>query len=113
MAARDDRRLVKLVRDDVEKFCGGDMAVRYEPMSHAEFVAEARKKLVEEVAEYLLNPCIEELGDVEDIVELLRRHDLGASRTALTVARMTKRKRKGGFDGRLGMYLHVAEEHRT
>lgn len=112
MAVRDDRRLVKLVRDDVEKFCGGDMVVRYEQMSEGEFIEALRSKIVEEAVEYALNPCIEELADVLEAVEALRTHDLGATREALAEMAERKRRNKGSFDGRLGMYLHVAEEHR-
>lgn len=112
MAVRDDRRLVKLVRDDVEKFCGGDMVVRYEPMSEAEFVAELRKKLVEEAAEYLLDPSPEELADVLEVVETLAAFGHDGGMEEVRRAQLRKRGHKGSFLDRLGMYLFVAKEHR-
>lgn len=109
----DDRRLVKLVRDDVEKFCGGDTVVRYERMSDAEFVEALRKKLIEEATEYLLDPSVGELADVAEVVEALMRHDQGIEPSVLREEMKRKRDHKGGFDEKLGMYLHVAPEHRT
>jgi predicted house-cleaning noncanonical NTP pyrophosphatase (MazG superfamily) len=109
--SRDDRRLVKLVRDDVEKFCGGDMMVRYEPMTEAEFVEELRKKLIEEAAEYLVDPCPEELADVLEVVQMLAVMEFG-SLDVVNRAALRKRAHKGSFLDRLGMYLHVAPEHR-
>lgn len=108
---RADVRLVKLVRDDVEKFCGGDLAVRYEPMTDAEFVGELRKKLIEEAAEYLLDPSAEELADVLEVVHNLAIMEFG-SLMAVNRAGAKKRGYKGAFLDRLGMYLHVAPEHR-
>ncbi len=111
MSARDDRRLVKLVRDDVEKFCGGDMAVRYEPIPHPDFIRELRKKLAEEVVEYLLDPSAEELGDVWEAVVALANYSHHGIAAVQRVAR-EKVEYKGSFAGGLGMYLYVAEEHR-
>lgn len=111
MSARDDRRLVKLVRDDVEKFCGGDMRVRYEQMSDAEFIEELRKKLIEEAVEYVLSPSVEELGDVLEVVQTLAIMEFG-DLAVLHRASARKRAYKGAFLDRLGMYLHVAPEHR-
>lgn len=115
------RRLVKLVRDGVEKFLDGDSAVKYEPIKDdAQFVESLRKKLAGEAAEYLLNPSIEELADVQEVVEALATHDpalgdgrpLGGCGGKLALKRAQKRKRaeRGGFDGRVGMYLHVGEQ---
>lgn len=112
MGVKEGRRLVKLVRDKVERFCGGDMAVRYELMSKEEHRAQLRKKLIEEAAEYLVNPCVEELADVVEVVDALARYDLGITITQLGIVVIDKRRDKGGFDGGLGMYLHIAEEHR-
>lgn len=111
MEARSDRRLVKLVRDDVERFCGGDMAVRYESIPHEEFVHELRKKLAEEVAEYLLDPSAEELGDVWEVVVALANYSHSGI-AALQRGAQAKADYKGSFGAGLGMYLHVAEEHR-
>lgn len=112
MGVRDDRRLVKLVRDDVERFCGGDTVVRYEQMSRAELVGELRKKLIEEAAEYLIDPSDEELADVLEVVETLAvfGHDEGMG--GIRRAQLRKRAHKGAFLDGLGMYLHVAPEHR-
>lgn len=108
----EELRLVKLVRGDVEKFCGGDMVVRYAPMPHPAFVMELRKKLAEEVAEYLLNPCVEELGDVLTVVEALATHDLRIDERKLKMIAAQKSLAKGSFIRGLGMYLHNAPEHR-
>jgi predicted house-cleaning noncanonical NTP pyrophosphatase (MazG superfamily) len=108
---RNDRRLVKLVRDDVERFCGGDTMVRYERMSDDEYVKALRAKLIEEAVEYALDPTEEELGDVWEVLNALANVE---HRGIAAVGRAAIRKsaHKGSFDGHVGMYLHVAEEHR-
>lgn len=112
MNGRDDRRLVKLVRDDVERFCGGNMVVTYEPMGRKEHSLELRKKLVEEALEYVLEPSMDELADVLEALIALARRDLAASLADVMNAAIRKRKHKGGFDRGLGMYLHIAPGHR-
>lgn len=106
-------RLVKLVRDDVEKFCG-NLEIRYEDIQevegHAAFVGALHKKLGEEVTEYLLDQTVDELADILEAVEFIASHVHGGM-AELHRAQLAKRAKKGSFLDGLGMYLNVAPEY--
>lgn len=109
--AAQRRRLVKLVRSNVAKYLGGDVQVKYEHIPEEHYVGELRKKLIEEAVEYALDPCVEELVDVCEVIESLRRYDLAVTPESFDVAVKAKRTERGGFDAAMGMYLNVAGEH--
>lgn len=106
------RRLVKLVRDGVEKFLGGEVQVKYEPIGdRVAYVNELRKKLVEEAVEYAMDPSVEEAADVFETLRTLARVDLAVGMSHIEDAAWRKRQERGGFDQGIGMYLNVAGEH--
>jgi len=87
---------VKLVRDRI-----GDMlepgTTHYETIKHEEHLKLLRGKLIEEAAEYLVDPSLEELADVLEVIEALCTIDLGCSRQQLEETMLEKRRQRGGF----------------
>lgn len=80
---------------------------------NADHVSRLRQKLLEEVGEYLIDPCVEELADVLQVVQDLSRVDLDATFKDVEDARAAKFKRKGGFgDGRVMVARELSEEER-
>lgn len=100
-------RLVKLVRDDVGKFLPARTSgVFYAPIDDQRLaIHELRKKLLEEGAEYLLAPSVDELADVLEVWSALSTQDLGVSLAELHDAAWRKRQEKGGFDKLMGMWV--------
>jgi predicted house-cleaning noncanonical NTP pyrophosphatase (MazG superfamily) len=107
--------LIKLVRDKVEKdFIHDTHEVSFGPVEvgheHAELL---RKKLMEEVAEYLIDPCVGELADIAQVVIDLARVDLATPYSTVETVRAEKYNRRGGFRGGTGMYaIEVPESAR-
>lgn len=62
-------RLVKLVRDTIPEKVGDQKVVYTTIPTRNEFVGALRQKLLEEVAEYLANPCASELGVISALVD--------------------------------------------
>lgn len=104
----DDDYLVKLVRDDIEKVVSGTQ-ITFRPIEdHAEMVDALRRKLGEEVVEYLLSPGLSELADIHESVVALSAYDLGHGRMGLlrVLNEAThKREERGGFEKGMGMYV--------
>lgn len=90
---------VKVVRDRaVRPGANARLAtVSRERPSPADIVL-LRRKLVEEALEYLMDPCIDELADVAEVVEALMQHDLRMHPKRLGDAMSLKRSQKGGFE---------------
>jgi predicted house-cleaning noncanonical NTP pyrophosphatase (MazG superfamily) len=98
---------VKLVRDNIGADLGGPGTLTYEPINdHAEHVRLLRKKLIEEALEYLMDPSLEELGDVLAVVDALVRADLGEDMDALHREMVRKANKRGGFDNGIVMFAH-------
>lgn len=95
-------RLVKLVRSKVG---APDDKVVYRHLSSAELKIALRKKLIEEATEYLLEPSIDELIDVLEVVHALAYVDQKIRPVDLESEAMRVRKKKGGFYEGLGMYV--------
>lgn len=96
--------LVKLVRDDAVSDL--DNSVSYRALRDRELhVKELRKKLVEEAAEYLADPSIEELSDILEVVICLAEVDLHVGLPALHTVRELTRKNRGSFYVGTGMYI--------
>lgn len=106
MKAHPEGYLVKLVRDRVRQALGGDGTVTYRPMPRDEHVKQLRRKLVEEAAEYALDPSIEELAQVLEVIDALRVVDLGVNPTELHRAQRRQREERGGLREGIGMYVH-------
>lgn len=102
---KEPRRMcyMKLVRDKmpaVVKADGNEAGFR--TMETYEFRKELREKLQEEVNEYLLDPSIEELADIQAVIRALAELDYGSFDSMLAAEAKKKRKR-GGFTKRLYM----------
>lgn len=98
-------RLIKLVRDHIDTFTEGfHDRLAYKPLSPEEHVTELRKKLLEECAEYLLDPSLGELADIYEVVWALAVCDLGVSLEDVERVATKKRGERGGFTEGLGMY---------
>lgn len=59
-----------------------------------------KRKLIEEVDEFMQSPSIEELADIQEVILSLSTH-LGVSRRALEAARKTKAVHRGAFEDSL------------
>lgn len=105
MAAKQRRRLVKLVRDRVGQFIGNAQRVTYEPISSIDHVPLLRAKLVEEVVEYLQNPSIGEAADVFEALRGLAEVDLACTIDEIEAEANAKRAARGGFDEGTGMFV--------
>lgn len=97
-------RLVKLVRDRVPQFLT-DGGVHYRRMPREDHVRQLRAKLVEEALEYVLNPSLGELADVQEAVRALALVDLGLDASAVNREAHEKRTERGGFADGVGMYV--------
>lgn len=101
------RRLVKLVRDRVGELLPHTQ-VEYTPIkSRRQVIRELRKKLVEEATEYLLDPTLDELADVHEVVRALAELDLGVSLDGVITEARHKREERGGFQDGMGMYAYT------
>jgi len=99
--------MVKIVRDGIAKFLGSS-EVTYERASDEQLVEGLRKKLIEEAAEYVVNPSLGELADVIEVVKALAHYDLGLGPTAFVKVlgeAGAKREERGGFDEGMAMFV--------
>jgi predicted house-cleaning noncanonical NTP pyrophosphatase (MazG superfamily) len=81
---------------------------------NGDHVARLRQKLLEEVGEYLIDPSVDELADVLQVVQDLSRVDLDSTFRDVEDARAAKFKRKGGFgDGRVMVARELTAEERA
>ncbi len=111
-----DGYLVKLVRDKIPELLAQTSEkhgeIYYRQMSQIEHVKQLRKKLFEEVAEYLVDPSIDELADILVVVNALARWDIGTNEwTELYDVAAKKNELRGAFEKRMGMYVvHPADK---
>ena len=89
----------KLVRDKIPEILDGK-GVPYERRvaSEIEYKAELVKKLGEEVAEFTVDGDPEELADVIEVIEALKKIPEYATVDTL---RLRKREERGGFEERI------------
>jgi predicted house-cleaning noncanonical NTP pyrophosphatase (MazG superfamily) len=105
--------VVKLVRDRIPEIVPPDGvlaqhgvirgALDYVELGHANHVRWLRKKIGEEVLEYLMDPSVGELADILEAVWSLATVDLGVSFEAVLEAAVRKRRERGGFTGGVAM----------
>jgi len=91
----------KLVRDgipDILEERGGEYYLRRVD-TDGEYFYHLRNKLVEEVAEFLTDPNVEELADIHEVILALAT-ELGYTQAALDEERLKKRRDRGGFSER-------------
>tara|TARA_Y100000310_G_scaffold318774_1_gene373237 strand:+ start:960 stop:1268 length:309 start_codon:yes stop_codon:yes gene_type:complete len=89
----------KLVRDRIPEIMeskGKKFTVRYIEDGY-EKRAYLKRKLVEEADEFLSNPSIEELADVQEVIFALAS-SLGYARSDLEAARESKKAQRGAFN---------------
>jgi predicted house-cleaning noncanonical NTP pyrophosphatase (MazG superfamily) len=105
-------RLVKLVRDNVQKHVPGDEPqVEYRPVDgdgsnfDEDYTALLIKKLGEETVEFLCDSNAEELGDVLTVVLALGKNMFDMAPADLMAEAAKKNKRMGKFDLGMGMYV--------
>jgi len=59
-----------------------------------------KAKLLEEVSEFIETPCIEELADVDEVLEAIRKH-FKYEKAELERVSTRKRIERGGFDEKI------------
>ena len=98
----------KLVRDNIPDICkeNGQMP-ETRILNDSEYSLELRRKLQEEVQEYLLSSDIEELADILEVIEALVE-DHGSSLEELTRIKMIKKDKNGAFKHKI--YLMSVED---
>ena len=88
----------KLVRDripEILKQSGKAFSVR-PAEDKAEYVSMLKEKLSEEVNEFLENPCIEELADIQEVLDALT-HNVGATPIEVIQVKEAKARTRGAF----------------
>lgn len=90
---------VKLVRDRVSERIGENRSFHYERFGNRKHhIKLLRAKLLEEAAEYVLEPSMGELADVFEVVRALADIDLASTYDALVAAADAKAAQRGGFE---------------
>ena len=91
----------KLVRDKIpqiiqsrRKFC------TFRKLDKKSYLLELRKKLSEEVKEYLEDPCKEELADIIEVIDALAQSE-GFTLPDILKIKERKKEERGGFTDRL------------
>lgn len=91
----------KLVRDKIPEkiIANGEQAFTHEAREE-EYKLALEKKLQEEIAEFLNNPCVEEMADVLEVMRTIC--DLhGIDYSELEKIRQEKFAKRGGFNKRI------------
>ena len=96
--------LIKLVRDRVSKYFKPADRFEFKPMPVQDHVAALRQKLIEEAAEYVIDPCVNEMADILEVLMGLAEHDLVIDWGNVILAQIAKREDRGGFNDAIGMY---------
>lgn len=94
----------KLVRDEIPKIIPDTQShlFRFIILSDVEYAEQLKKKLVEEVEEYLQSENVEELADIYEVLDAIikfKAFDLDEIRRF----KENKRDQRGGFEKRLLM----------
>ena len=91
----------KLVRDRIPEIIERDgKRCITETLPEEDYIAALDKKIGEELAEYLREPCLEEIADLTEViyaVELAR----GFTLEELEKVRQSKAEKRGGFEKRI------------
>ncbi len=91
------KHINKLVRDNIPDICKENGQIpETRILNDSEYSSELRKKLQEEVQEYLLSSDIEELADILEVVEALAK-DHGKSIDEVIGIKQKKQDRNGAF----------------
>lgn len=102
----------KLVRDKIPeriKTKGGQPVTRI--LSESEYLAELKKKFIEELDEYLAAKTpeaqLEEMADIFEVITALNQVE-GRSLDSVIAAQLKKREERGGFEKQI--FLETVEE---
>jgi len=104
-----ERYPIKLVRDRIEdaapNVLHGSIAIW--SVGHTTHVKLLKKKLLEEVGEYLVDGGPDELADIMEVVEALAKVAEGVSRNSLDDIKRQKVHERGGFMRGRVMYAEL------
>ena len=92
---------MKLVRDNIPAICkenGQTPETRI--LDNIEYTSELRKKLKEEVNEYLLSTELEELADIIEVIQALAENQ-GSSLEAVLDIKQAKQTKNGAFQNKV------------
>jgi predicted house-cleaning noncanonical NTP pyrophosphatase (MazG superfamily) len=101
-------RLVKLVRDRVGMFLG-ESTVHFEPVPQELMLPLLRRKLLEESTEYLMEPSIDELADVLEVVRCLANQEGWKWKEVVKLCN-AKFHERGAFVTGMGLYIETNPE---
>lgn len=88
----------KLVRDNIPNICRQNNQVsKYRVLGDNEYKTELKKKLKEEVKEYLISEEIEELADILEVVEALANSQ-GSNLPEILKIKEEKANKNGKFE---------------
>src|SRR5256885_10033254 len=105
-------RLVKLVRDRIGRHLGSSEVIYSEIANSDQYIEVLRAKLPEEYLEYLIKPSKEELADCLQVIHDLAENDLQIPFNQIEIIRQEKFADRGGFGGRMGMFVFTtAKKH--
>lgn len=104
----------KLIRDNILKNMLGDsmQKPKYHVMEKEEYIKELKKKMLEEVQEFVNadnEEILEEMADVEEIISYMLRV-LGKTREDLNILGDEKRKKFGGFEDQIFLEYNEINE---
>ena len=102
------KRIEKLVRDNIPSICknnGQEANIRI--LAGPEYTSELRKKLKEEVEEYLLSKELVELADIVEVIEALAE-DQGSDLMEIIRLKQEKQRLNGAFKKKV--YLISVED---
>jgi len=98
----------KLVRDKIPEILDEKRKIfSYHVAGKEEYTQKLREKLVEEVNEFLEEPSVGELADIQEVIFALLE-DMGESQSKLASVQGTKVASRGGF--RMGCILEHVED---
>ena len=101
----------KLVRDNIPDICKENGQIpETRILNDSEYSSELRRKLQEEVQEYLLSSDIEELADILEVVEALAK-DHGTSIDEVIGIKQKKQDKNGAFEQKIFLFS-VEEQYR-
>lgn len=91
----------KLVRDNIPDYLKDKgINCNFHIATADEFEAELYKKLIEELEEFKENPCVEELADMLEVLDSMRRfHKINLDE--LKTVKKVKKIERGGFSDRI------------
>ena len=90
----------KLVRDRIPEILQKkEKDFTYRKAEESEFFFYLKKKLIEEVKEFLENPSLKEMADIQEVMNAILK-DMGHYQADLRTARREKNEDRGMFEER-------------